>query len=210
LGGSGSTAPVLNANFTAVPEGATSFTESSSNGATVTINSTGAKPAQIVGRPWALGDAAAYFLQTAALTLDPPYAICAAVQFNTWASADVLFDGRTANSFAAQQITGTPQIRMHDGSADTSTVSPTLKTRYILYASQAADGATRFRLNLGTAVTGTMSATAMAGFTALADGAGANHIGAQITAIAALNSAPSAAREEQFIRAMAAQGGVSL
>jgi hypothetical protein len=200
----------FDANFATVPEGATSFVESSANAATVTINSTGAKPAQIVGRPWAMGDAAALFLQTAALTIPAPYFLCAAVRFNLWASGDVLFDGATANSFAAQQITGTPQIRMHDGSADSSTVSPVLTTKYILFASQAADGSLRFRLNLGAAVTGTLSATALAGLTLLGDGAGNNEIGAQVAAFSQGSIAPTVAQEEQLIRAMAAQIQVSL
>ncbi len=200
---------VFDANFTAVPEGATSFTESSSNAATVTINSTGAKPAYVVGSQIIMGDAAAYFLQST-FTLNAPYFVVEVAMKPTWASGQVSWDGKTANSFALQDITGSPQQRLHDGSANGATKSPVLSTWYVKAAKQDSSGNATFQLNLNAPTADTLSHTAMAGFTAFADGSGANFASGMKKAIAVGNADISAARLNQLIAAMALQTKTAL
>ena len=204
---------VFDADFTAVPEGATSFVESSSNAATVTINTSGATPAQIVaaGQPSLLWNGAAYWMQTGAITIPAPYFIAETQKALSWTSGAVAFDGRTANSFALQQITGSPQVRLHDGGADSTTVSPTLSTYYVVTAGQAADGAGTLRLNLGTATTATMSATGLGGITECCDGSGTlTFWNGQKKSKLVYAAIPAAADQERLVRYLAVMDNVTL
>lgn len=200
---------VFDANFALVAEGATSFTESSSNAATVTLVKTGVKPAYIVGSQMVIGDAAAYYLQ-GTFTLNAPYFIVEVAMEPTWAANQVSWDGKTANSFALQKITATPQMRLHDGSLNGSTVSPTLSTWYVRAAKQDSAGNATLQLNLNTPTTDTLSHTAMAGLTVFADGSGANFSSGFKKAICVGNTAISTARLTQLVRAMGAQYGISV
>ena len=138
----------------------------SSGGATFTLVNTGATPAQIVGSPQLLGNGSAHFMQSGAFALAAPYEFFDVFKAISWTSDDVLFDGRDADyEFAAQQFTGTPQIRLKDAGAATTGVSPTLNTWNILYTSVAADGTGTIQLNNGTPVTAALSATALTGLT---------------------------------------------
>lgn len=184
----------FDANFASVSEGATSFTESSSNAATVTINRSGAKPAYIVGSQMLLGDGAAHFMQTGAITVDAPYSLIEVAADTGWTSGDVTLDGRTANSFAFQQITASPQIRLHDGGANGATVSPTLYTWYVRSGVQAADGTASLGLNLAARTSDTLSATGLGGVTAWADGSGANFAAGFKKALVLCNTALSTAQ----------------
>lgn len=185
---------------------AADWPETSTNGATQassttgeiwTLNNTGAKPAQIVGSASLMGDGTALYLQATA-TIPSPYCIISVEKANAWTSGDVSFDGKTANSFAFQQITGSPQGRMHDGAADSATIAPALGSYNIITASQAADGTTLLQLNSGTPVSATMSATALAGITAFADGSGANQWAGQKKRLIVLSAIPSSGKLAQI------------
>lgn len=141
----------------------TTFT--ASTGEVWTINSTGSKPAQIVDGPWLLADGAAHFMQTDAFNIAPPYTLFALGRPITWTSDDRLFDGLVTDEFSAQQVTGSPQIRLKDGTSSTATVSPTLGQTRVLVAQQDAAGNASLQLNNGTPVTATMAATTMTGLT---------------------------------------------
>lgn len=188
----------FDSNFSLVSEGATTFTESSSNAATVTINKTGGKPAFIVGSQKILTDGAAYFLQ-GTFTNNAPYFVIPVGRISTWVSGNVLFDGKTLNSFALQQITASPQMRLHDGSLDGATVSPTLGTKYVISGGQDAAGAGSLGLNLATRTSDTLSHTNMAGLTVGANG-DASKFGAGIwDAFVLCNTALSTAQLNQTI-----------
>lgn len=196
---------VLDCDFALVSEGATTFTESSSNGATVTINKTGGKPAFIVGSQKILTDGAAYFLQ-GTFTNNSPYTVGGVLRPSTWSSGAVFWDGKTANSFALQQITGTPQMRLHDGTLNGATVSPTLGTKYVVTGVQDAAGAASLGLNLAARTSDTLSHTAMAGLTMGADGSGAANFSAGIwDCLFLCNTALSTAQLNQLIYAINSQ-----
>lgn len=183
---------------------------SAATGEIYTLNNTGATPAQIVTSPSLLGNGTAHFMQTAAVTIPAPYTIISVERQISWTSGDVSFDGRTANSFACQQITGTPQLKMWDGITASASVSPTLGTYYIVTASQSAAGAATIQLNAGTAATGTLNATGLGGFTDWADGAGANFCNKQKKEGMVFTKVPSTAELLQIQQLLAAIHGISI
>lgn len=200
---------VFDANFTAVAEGATTFTESSSNAATVTINSTGAKPAQIVGSQQILCDGTAHFLQ-ALFTLNQPNTTLAVFKQVTWTSNHYLFDGGALNTQVIQQATGSPQIKLYAGSSLSNSSDFTLGTYKVLGA--VVNGASsQYQANLGTAVTGNAGANNAGGLTVGASGDGSSSFGnIQVKAAVVCNSALSQARLNQLIRSMMHQYNVRL
>jgi len=169
IGGS----PVMQFSASDWPEtttnGATAV--SSTTGETWTLANTGTLLAQIVGSPQLLGDGVAHIMQMTA-TIPAPYFAIEVANYISWTSANVMADGKTSNSFATQQITGTPQVKMWDGTTLTASISPTLNTYNIISIGQSAAGAATIQLNGGTAATGTLNATALAGWTEFANGAG--------------------------------------
>jgi len=171
---------------------------SSTTGETWTLNNTGTLLAQIVGSPQLLGDGVAGLMQMTA-TIPPPYFVIAVVKPITWTSTDVLFDGKTSNSFAAQQITGTPQVKMYDGTNLTGAINPTLNTYAIITAGQDAAGNATIQRNNGTPATGTLNATALGGFTLFGNGAGTKIGNAQVKEVILLNAIPSAAKLAQIL-----------
>ena len=70
-----------------------------------------------------LGDGTTSKMATGAIAIPAPYTIYSVEKALSWTSGDVSFDGLTANSFAAQQITGTPQVKMWDGTTASASVS---------------------------------------------------------------------------------------
>jgi len=171
---------------------------SSTTGETWTLANTGTLVGQIVGSPQLVGDGVASLMQMTA-TIPPPYFVIAVVKPITWTSTDVLFDGKTSNSFAAQQITGTPQVKMYDGTNLTGAINPTLNTYAIITAGQDAAGNATIQRNNGTPATGTLNATALGGFTLFGNGAGTKFGNAQVKEVILLNAIPSAAKEAQIL-----------
>ena len=197
---------VFDANFTAVPEGATSFTESSSNAATVTINSTGSKPAQVVGSQQILFDGVAHFLQSI-FTLNQPATVVLVGEPRTYTAGDSLYDGGAATATAYQWNTGS-NIQFNAG-ADISNVAFPLNAYGVL--STVANGASsRLQIGLGTPVTGNAGANNPGGLTLGATFGGANFGNFQAKSVAVANSALSQARLNQLIRAMAYQASMNL
>ena len=166
---------------------------SSATGEVWTLNNTGALPAQIVGSPSLLGDGVAHIMQMTA-TIPAPYFVIEVAKYISWTSANVMSDGLTSNSFAAQQITGTPQVKMYDGTSLTASIAPTLNTYNIISAGQDAAGNATIQLNAGAAATGTLNATALAGWTEFGNGAGTKFGNKQIKERIILSAIPSAAK----------------
>ena len=170
---------------------------SSTTGETWTLNNTGTLLAQIVGSPQLVGGGTSKYMQMTA-TIPPPYFVIAVIKPITWTSANVLFDGKTSNSFAAQQITGTPQVKMYDGTNLTGAINPALNTYAIITAGQDAAGNATIQRNNGTAATGTLNATALGGFTLFGNGAGTKFGNAQVKEVILLNAIPSSAKLAQI------------
>lgn len=152
-GGSGATL-VFDADFSKVIKLATSFTESSTNAATVTVNSTGDTGARVAGerdlyqgtstkRPAyaaAVGrqrlsitfDGVDDYLKAPSFALAQPETIYFVGSKPTWVSLASVFDGNAADSMTLQQAGTTPQIRLFAGSITTVNSDWVLTSRAIL------------------------------------------------------------------------------
>lgn len=143
----------FDANFATASKLATSFTESSSNAATVTINTSGATGARIsgardlyqgtaanqpiltiaAGGNYLTGDGSNDFLRSALYSQGQPVTRFTAGSQITWTSGDYLWDGASAaNTGAIIQTTTTPQINMNAGSSVAANTDFTLDTRMIV------------------------------------------------------------------------------
>jgi len=136
FGGAGGTL-AFDANFSLPAKLATSFTESSSNAATVTINTSGATGARISGaRDLYQGTAANQpiltiaasgnyltfdgsndYLKAAAFALAQPETVYLVGSQVTWTSTDRMTDGNAGGSMMIRQVVGTPQIGIGAGSS---------------------------------------------------------------------------------------------
>lgn len=206
----GGSTPVFDANFTSVAEGATSFTESSSNGATVTINSTGAKPAQIVGSQQILTDGSDDFLKTGAFTLDQPLTSIMVVKQVTWTAGDVFISGVDgSNECQIGQRNASPELQLYAGTLVAGNTGLAVGSYGV--ASAVFNGASsRLQINLNTATTGNAGAQNMGAVTiGAASGGSQGFANIQVKAAAVCNSALSQSRLNQLIRAMGAHNAVA-
>ena len=200
---------VFDANFTQVAEGSSTFTESSSNAATVTINSTGAKPAQVVGSQQVLFDGTAFTLSTGAITLNQPISLVLVGKQITWTGNDLIVDGNTANTLGLKQTTGTPKVSINAGAAVAENANWTLNANACV--GLVLNGASsQLQVNLGTATTGDAGAGNPSGLFVGSNATPAAFGNFQTKAIALCASALSQARLNQLIRAMAAQYGIAV
>lgn len=125
----------LDANFGAAPKLATSFIESSSNAALVTVNTTGDTGARICGardlvqmtvanQPILTIGASNYltfdgtndYLKSAAFALSQPETVYFVGSQVTWTSLDLIYDGNVTPSMLLAQRGTTPNVYIHGGS----------------------------------------------------------------------------------------------
>lgn len=184
FGGAGGTL-VFDANFATASKLATSFTESSSNAATVTINTSGATGARISGaRDLYQGTAANQpiltiaaggnyltfdgsndYLKAAAFALSQPETVYFVGSQVTWTVNDTLYDGNTDITGALYQALSTPEIRMGAGSATSSNAGFAVATNGIITGVFNNAGYV-LRVNRNaTSTGGTLGASNMNGFT---------------------------------------------
>lgn len=184
----------------------TTFT--ASTGETWTINSTGAKPAQIVDRASLLFDGTAHKMATAAFTLDQPSTHYYVMRHITWTSGDVLADGLSANTGALAQTTGTPKISINAGAAAAENSDLALGTWKVVCV--VINGASS-SIQVGTEAetTGDAGAGDMGGLMLGADGAGLNYGNAQFSEDLHYNVAHDAATRANIIAALNSKWGLS-
>ncbi len=186
----------FDANFSALAEGTASFTESSSNAATVTINSTGAKPAYIVGSNIIACDGTDDNM-AATFTASQPLTIYAVPFQPVWNSGKYLMDGVSANSLGIAKTTGTPKISLNAGAAACENAGLTLSSWHVLTAGL--NGASSYTsIDGGAQVTGNPGAGNPGGLTIGADGAGANYGAVWYKEIIVRNVADSAATQARI------------
>ena len=171
---------VFDADFSSQAIGAGSFTESSSNAATVTINTSGAAPAHIgkardllqgtgTNQPaYSAGvftfDGVDNYLKTAPFTLNQPETIYLVVNQVSWTAGDSLIDGNTGNSMRVYQNSSTPGIALYAGATTNQNTDLTVGAFKILTAVY--NGASSLLIvNAGTASTGNPGVNNGGGFT---------------------------------------------
>lgn len=161
---------VFDANFGTVAKLAASFSESSTNVATVTINTTGDLGARICGardlvqltagkQPTlgsagttsanALFDGTNDYMQAASFALIQPETIYFVGTEVAWTNAATLFDGGTSNTGRLFQNSTTPNLALNAGSSLGPTTPPALSIKFLLTVLFNSPN-TKFRLNSAT------------------------------------------------------------
>jgi hypothetical protein len=148
----------------------TTFADSSSNAATITLNG----GATIVTRTIAYFDGTNdYMKAAAAFSLAQPTTVYFVGQQNTWTDLDSIYDGNATTSMRLLQSGLTPSIIGNAGNGFGATTSPTLATNYVI--STVFNGvSSSLRLNRAFAITGNAGASNANGFTLAAQGDGSN------------------------------------
>jgi len=166
---------VFDADFTAEAEGTTSFTESSAQGATVTVNSTGGWLAQIVGSTSILFDGDDNYLKATAFTLNQPTTVYFLGRQVTWSNAAVFYGGDTAVTPRSFQISSTPRVAAHNGGTNTSHLTTWAVDTYAVF-SVVFDSTTAITLQLNNNAsvidTTSLGSNAWGGFTLGSEGGG--------------------------------------
>lgn len=139
----------IDADFTRVAKLAGSFTEQSSNAATVTINASGTTGARICGardayqstsgnKPILAQGAVNYltfdglndFLKTAPFSLSQPATVYFVGSQETWTDADGVYDGNTLLGMSLRQAGTTPGLLLNAGTS-IGPIEPPTGTRFI-------------------------------------------------------------------------------
>lgn len=184
----------FDANFTTVAKLAASFTESSVNAATVTINTSGDLGARISGardrmqltpakqrtlavvngRNRAVSNGVNQYDKSAPFPLIQPTTLYLVGGHTTWTSGDYLIDGNTANSGAIIQTTGTPQLNLNAGSSVAANTGLALGVLAVITA-QFNGAASLLGINVNAETTGNAGAGNMGGVTVGASGTPGNY-----------------------------------
>ena len=177
-------------------------------GETWTINSTGAKPAQIVDRSSLLFDGTAHFM-AAAFTLNQPETAYLVGKQVTWTLNDYLMDGAAAGDTAAIiQSATTPRLKAYAGAFSTENADMAVGSRAVVCASfNGASGV--LRVNNGTEVVGNFGAANAGGITLGARYAGTQLSNIQVYEALIYSVAHDAATRANIIRALMNKWGVA-
>lgn len=180
---------------------------SSTTGETWTVNSTGTKPAQIVGSTRLLGDGAAHKMACSTYAANQPRTVYALVQALTWTAGDYIISGVGAEA-GITQVTSTPTIGLNAGSAAASNGGLTLGAWKVVCA--VINGASSsLRVNLGAAATGDAGANNPAGLTMFSNSAGTGYFNGMIRELIDFPAAHSTAQQDQVINYLMQLGGVT-
>lgn len=147
----------------------TTFTDSSVNAATITLNG----GATVISASALYFDGTNDYLATGPFVLGQPITIYIVVQQVTWTSGDYVIDGITSNGGAVIQTTSTPQLNINAGSSVAANTGLSLKTMGILTV--VFNGATSsLQVGQAAATTGNAGVNSMSGLTLGASGGAAN------------------------------------
>lgn len=198
---------------------ATSFTESSANAATVTINTSGDTGARICGARdrlqmtqakqqiatlgaggnYATLDGSNDYDKTAPFSLAQPYTRYTVAKHITWTSGDILWDGNAAGSAKLTQTGLTPNLQLNAGAAG-SQLNTFVLDAWAVFVEVVNGASSGFGRNLGALVTADAGATAANGDTMGADGAGANNANLAWKERLIRTGADSAATQSRIVR----------
>lgn len=184
----------FNADFTAQAKLASSFTESSSNAATVTINTSGDTGARICGardhieltqaKQGITSVSAGYnivtedgsndYSKTAPFSFSQPCTRYTVFKPSAWNSGNVLWAGNAANAGKVSDVTSTPQLQLNAGSA-----GPTLTTfvlgQWAVMVEKLNGASSEMQRNLGAPNVADAGSANPSGDTIGGDNAGANN-----------------------------------
>jgi len=171
----------------------TTFLDSSSNAATITLNG----GSTVVTRTKLYYDGTDDSLKSAQFSQSQPTWINLVGSQNTWTINDVLIDGNAAASGQIVQTTATPQLNINAGSSVAANTGLAIKTRGLLQA--VLNGASSsLAVNNGTETTGNAGAASMNGLVVGASGTPANYANMTESELAIYSGAPSAAQKSAW------------
>lgn len=172
---------VFDADFSAQSFGASSFTESSSNAATVTVNTSGAAPAHIgyardlmqgtgTNQPaYAAGvltfDGADNYMVASSWSLAQPTSIYYVLNQVSWTGSDHISDGTAANSGWVYQTGLTPNVSLYAGGSPAAANTDITVGAYKIVCVVFNGASSSIRANNNAKTTGNPGATGMGGLT---------------------------------------------
>lgn len=170
------------------------------------------KQATETNRPTKQGDGSILFdgvdnyLKCDAFTLNQPITYYLLWKQVTWTDDDDLFDGDTAGSVLAQQITSTPRIVLYAGSAnapenDTFTLDTYAVTALVVNAASSV-----IQVNNGTPSTGNPGTNGAGGFTLGGNGSGTGNSNIQVKEVLIYAAAHDATTRDSVIKYLAQVG----
>ena len=188
---------------TAQAEGASSWTDPTSGG-TWTVGTSGAKPAQVVARPWVLHDASAYYMR-ATFTLNQPCGVVFCGRQNAATNTRALWDGATNGTTARlrQNTVVTGGIQLIAPTADTVDGNFALSTKMVV-GSLLSGASSYMQVNQNSETASSPGTNNMDGITVGADSATVPTLfsALQWTAMAVINQSMTAVRMRTLIAAM--------
>ena len=221
----------FDANFATAAKLATSFTESSSNAATVTINTSGATGARISGaRDLYQGTAANQpiltiaasgnyltfdgsndYLKAAAFALAQPETVYFVGSQVTWTINEAIYDGNAAGQrMNLYQSTTTPGLNLNGGtSGNVQNANLAVATNGIVTA-VFNSASSSMRINRGAAVTGDAGTNSAAGFTLGAQAALATFANITAQEVLVYSGAHDKATQERVIAMLARNNRIAL
>ncbi len=201
---------VVDFNPADASDGATSFA-SSATGETWTVNSSGALPAQIVGRASALFNGTSHYLKCNAFTLNQPTCVLMVVKQVSWTNGDILCDGDSANTMLVYQIGSSPQFNASSDNGTTRVgVNANLAVGSAGVLAVVFNGASSSsRVNNTTPVTGSVGSNNAGGFTLGARVTGTSPSNIQVYETVIFPIAPSTAQLDRLVAGLMARHGVA-
>lgn len=179
-------------------DGSSSWT--ASTGEVWTVNTSGGKPALIVGRPGVLFDGSAFYLKSAPFALNQPTWVVFIGKQLTFSNNACLFAGNVNGSTLVFQDTTTPNISLYSGSTVATNTGLALKTTAVVTA--VFNGASSsLNINNGVATTGNPGVANAGGFTVGVNGGGATGFAnILVNAVAVFSTAPTAADLRKLVQ----------
>lgn len=215
---------VFDADFTRVAKLAASFSEFSSNAATVTINTSGDLGARICGardlvqltgskQPTISGGGALFdgsndFMQAASFALLKPATVYFLLRQIGFSNGVRLFDGSTADSSVLQQINPSPNLQIYAGSA-IGPIAPAVGADAIVTALFNGAGSI-LRLNKSAPTFGDTGVGSMNGFTLGSSAGGANNSNVSAKEIPIFTTAHDASTQNRVVRFLAKRGNIAI
>lgn len=188
--------------LSALPEGSANFTDDT--GATVTFNSTGAKPAQIVGSQQLLFDGSAHYLD-ASFTLNQPNTLALVGKQVSWTANEHILNTPGGSNVALFQVGSTPAVGIYAGVTNIgSTTAWAIGTNAVI--AWGFNGASSFtQVNLGTPNTGNPGTANMSGVRLGASQLANANANIQCKSLAVCNTALSSTQLRQLINSINSQ-----
>ena len=219
---------VFDANFATASKLAPSFTESSSNAATVTINTSGATGARISGaRDLYQGTAANQpiltiaaggnyltfdgsndYLKAAAFALAQPETVYMVMSQVSWTLNDVFFDGNATASVRTYQSATTPRIRSRAGATGSELATFPVGTNGVI-TTVFSGASSLLRYNRTAALTGDFGTVGANGFTLAANGDGSSPANITASEVLVYSTADATAQQNAVIGYLARKWSIS-